>query len=154
MVTTVGLNSDFDVVLKNLISLDFDAAEAYEAAIERMETTEFKRQLAEFRDDHLRHTRELSAIARQKGLEPPTGPDIKMALTKGKVIFADLMGDRAILMAMKTNEDDTNTAYERAFNHKDLSPMAKETIERAFEDERRHRAWIVHALGELENKAA
>jgi hypothetical protein len=32
---------------------------------------------------------------------------------------AGLMRDKAILQAMKTNEDDTNTAYERAVKHDD-----------------------------------
>ena len=154
MVTTIGLNPDFKVVLKNLISLDFDAAEAYQAAIERLDNPEYKRQLAEFREDHLRHTRELSAVAVQLGMEPPTGPDIKEALAKGKVVMADLFGDQAILAAMKTNEDDTNTAYNRASRHKGLPPQARESIQRGLADERRHRAWILDTLDKISHKAA
>jgi uncharacterized protein (TIGR02284 family) len=154
MVTTIGLNPDFHVVLKSLIALDFDAAEAYEAAIERLKNSQYKQQLTEFREDHLRHTRELSEVARKLGLEPPTGPDMKAALAKGKVVMMDIFGDRAILMAMKTNEEDTNTAYERALNHKDIDPAAREVVNRGFADERRHRAWIMDRLDEISDKAA
>ena len=45
---------------------------------------------------------------------------MKALLTKGKVVIAGLMGDEAILQAMRTNEADTNTAYERAVNFKGL----------------------------------
>jgi uncharacterized protein (TIGR02284 family) len=154
MVTTIGLNPDFHVVLKSLISLDYDAAEAYQAAIERMESTEYKNKLTEFKADHERHIRELSDVARRMGIEPPMGPDMKAALAKGKVILMDIFGDRAVLMAMKTNEEDTNTAYERALNHKALDPQAREPITRGLEDERRHRAWIISALDTMTHKAA
>lgn len=146
MVTTIGLNPDFHVVLKSLIALDYDAAEAYEAAIERLENAEYKKQLTEFKADHERHIKELSEVAHILGLTPPDGPDMKVALTKGKVLLMNIFGDKAILMAMKTNEEDTNTAYERAFTHKDLDPRARETVERGFADERRHRAWITDTL--------
>jgi hypothetical protein len=49
---------------------------------------------------------------------------------------------------MKTNEDDTNTAYERA-TQKDAPPEAHAVFERALEDERRHRDWIVATLDRL-----
>lgn len=146
MVTMIGLNPDFNVVLNSLIALDYDAVEAYDAAIERLENATYKTRLSEFRQDHVRHTQELSQLARQMGIEPPTGPDAKQLLTEGKVKLAGLLGDRAILMAMKTNEEDTNTAYERAFNHNDLPASARPVIERNYADERRHRAWIMDAL--------
>jgi uncharacterized protein (TIGR02284 family) len=154
MVTTIGLNPDFHVVLKSLIALDYDAAEAYQAAIERLENAEYKTQLTEFKADHQRHIEELSEVARTLGLEPPTGPDMKVALAKGKVVLMDIFGDKAILMAMKTNEEDTNTAYERAFNHKDIDPQAREVVERGYADERRHRAWIMDTLMKIGDKAA
>jgi uncharacterized protein (TIGR02284 family) len=154
MVTTIGLNPDFHVVLKSLIALDYDAVEAYQAAIERVENAEYKKQLTEFKADHERHISELSEVARMLGLEPPTGPDMKVSLAKGKVIMMDIFGDKAILMAMKTNEEDTNTAYERAFNHKDLDSLAREAVNRGFVDERRHRAWIVDTLEKISHKAA
>lgn len=146
MVTMVGLDSDFRDVVKSLIELDYDAIEAYRVAAERVENQQVKTQLAQFMNDHQRHTVELSGLLSAVGEKAPTGPDMKQILTKGKVYMADLFGDRAILMAMKTNEEDTNTAYERAFNHKGITPEAREIIERGYADERRHRAWIMDTI--------
>jgi uncharacterized protein (TIGR02284 family) len=154
MVTTVGLNSDFNEVLKDLISLDFDAVEAYQASIDRLENKHFREKLAEFKQDHIRHTKMLSNLARNMGIKPPVGPDMKAALAKGKVVIADIFGDKAILIAMKTNEDDTNTAYERATKHKDLSVEAREIVEAGLADERRHRAWIEDTISKISDKAA
>jgi hypothetical protein len=56
------------------------------------------------------------------------------------------VGDRAILRAMKTNEDDTNTAYERATGRADLTPTIRDVLTRALADERRHRQYIEQRL--------
>ncbi len=74
---------------------------------------------------------------------------MKSMLTTGKVKLAGLMGDKAIIQAMKTNEDDTNTAYERATKFKDAPPQVHATLERNREDERRHRDWMVETLDRL-----
>jgi hypothetical protein len=50
-------------------------------------------------------------------------------LTQGKVLIAGLMGDKTILQAMKSNEEDTNTAYARAVEHEDTPAQVKATLE-------------------------
>jgi uncharacterized protein (TIGR02284 family) len=142
----VGLDSDFQEVVCDLIELDYDAIAAYQTAIERLENSAFKAKLGEFLRDHERHVEELSVWIRQQGATPPDGPDMKKVLTTGKVVMADMFGDKAILMAMKTNEEDTNTAYERALEHDNLPITARDLISRNLADERRHRAWIVATL--------
>ncbi len=142
MVTTVGTASDVVDMLNDLIQLDYDAIQAYEAAIGRIDNSEHQRQLTAFRDDHRRHTEELGRVVSEYGAEPATGASMKQVLTVGKVAFADMMGDRAVLQAMKTNEDDTNTAYERAAGRSDLPPSAVPVIQAALGDERRHRDWL------------
>jgi uncharacterized protein YihD (DUF1040 family) len=99
-------------------------------------------QVAEFRDDHLQHLQVLNEIAREVGTEAPTEGDMKQMLTTGKIALADLMGDAAILKAMKTNEDDTVTAYERASRHEDAIPQSKAFFLKALHDEQRHREWF------------
>jgi hypothetical protein len=64
----------------------------------------------------LRHITELGDILSSMGRTPLKEGDMKALLTKGKVVIAGLMGDAAILQAMRTNEADTNTAYERTVN--------------------------------------
>ena len=88
MVTTVGLESDFMKALKNLVSLDYDAVEAYQAAIDRLEDEEYKKALEGFKQDHLKHIKELSAFLKKHNHTPPTGPSSKSLLTQGKVTLA------------------------------------------------------------------
>lgn len=72
----------------------------------------------------------------------PVKGDFKAVLTKGKVVIGGLMGDRALMQAMKSNEDDTNAAYERAVGRRDAPPNLMAIFTRNLADERRHRAWI------------
>lgn len=76
------------------------------------------------------------------GETPPTEGGVKSILTQGKVILADIFGDKALLKAMKLNEDVTNTAYEGAVEHDDAPAEVKALLERNLADERRHRDWI------------
>ncbi len=149
MVTTVGTESNLVDTLNNLIELDYDAIEAYDAAIDRLDSAEYKARLKEFRDDHARHTRDLGAAVKELGGKPAQQGGAKSLLTRGKVMMADLLGDGAILQAMKSNEDDTNTAYERALKHQDIETAAVPVLERGLADERRHRAWIEETLAVL-----
>jgi len=145
----VGTQKDLNSLLEQLIELDYDAVEAYDAAIERLAGAPLRETMGGFRKDHLRHIEELSAILRQSGREPPSGPDAKRLLASGKVVIAGLIGDRAILMAMKTNEDDTNTAYERAAGNTVVPAGVKQILQRGLADERRHRAWIEQQVDSL-----
>jgi uncharacterized protein (TIGR02284 family) len=149
MVTTIGTESALEDLLKDLAQLDFDAAAAYQAAIDRLDNAEFKTALTEFREDHLRHTRELGECLREMGQTAPTEGDMKQILTKGKVMIGSMMGDTAILEAMRTNEDDTVTAYDRAVGHRDCPPSVRDVLERAQGDEHRHCAWVQQALATL-----
>ena len=63
-------------------------------------------------------------------------------------MIAGLMGDGAILGAMRTNEADTNTAYERAAARQDLPDGAAAVLARNLADEQRHCAWILAQLGQ------
>jgi uncharacterized protein (TIGR02284 family) len=149
MATTVGTESTLEDLLSDLIQLDYDAADAYEAAINRLDNAHFRDALSRFRQDHLRHTEELGQILRSMGKKPPTEGDAKSLLTQGKVVLGGLMGDRTILQAMKTNEDDTNTAYERAVRHKESDSRVQAALDRALDDERHHRDWMVETIEKL-----
>lgn len=142
------------VVLNRLIALDFDAAEAYEAAAARIDDGPSRKKLGAFREDHLRHTRTLGAEVRRLGGTPAGGPDYKRVMTKGLVLLANLAGDRAVLRAMKTNEDLTNRAYEAAMTLRTLTPKQRGLLERNLRDERRHRAWILARLDTLRKGVA
>lgn len=43
---------------------------------------------------------------------------------------------------MLTNEEDTNTAYERTRNHDEIWSDATEILNAGYSDEKRHKRWI------------
>lgn len=134
--------------LSDLIQLDYDAIAAYKSAIERLDKAEYKAKLTEFMGDHERHVKELGKAVRDEGGTPPTGGDALMILTKGKVVIAGLVGDKAILMAMRANEEVTNTKYEDAVET-GYPEQVQALLRKGLADERRHRAWIIATLEKL-----
>lgn len=148
MVTSVGKEKDLLEMLQDLVKLDLAAAEAYQEAVERLDNPIYKQQLAAFMRDHERHVEELTPVVRTMGGEPPDDAGAKEWLTEGKVALSSLGGDKSILKAMKSNENDTNIAYERCLDRAPLE--ARGIIERGLADERRHREWILQQLGEEE----
>jgi len=144
MTTLVGTQKTEAELVESLLNLEQDALAAYNETISRLKTPAFIQQVTAFRADHLRHIEELSAYARQINVHIPDGTP-KAMMTKGKVIIATLMGDNAICMAMKTNENDTVTAYERAAVCDFITSELKDICERAHQDERKHREWFSNA---------
>ena len=126
----------------HLIVTDFDAIEAYEAAIDRLSNQEDARMLESFRDDHRRHVERLSALVREAGYEPIQHADLHRFVTKGKVMIGGLMGDDAILRAMLSNESETNEAYDAAGLPREIAPEARLLLAHCLDDERRHREWL------------
>jgi len=142
------------IVLNELISLDYDAAQAYRAAVARLKDPLSRKMMAAFRADHMRHTRSLAPEIRRLGGKPSRGPDLKSLMTGGLVALAKLAGDIMILRAMKMNEDMTNKAYEKARNLKSPTLKLQALLRRHLSDERRHRAWIVRRIKEMSRKGA
>lgn len=149
MVTTVGNEDSLEELLSDLITLDYDAIEAYEAAIERLEDGEARQQLGSFVQDHVRHTENLAPHLRSLRSEVPAGSGGKSLLTEGKVVIAGLAGDQAILKAMASNEVDTVTAYGRAVEHPEVPSEVREKLRRNLRDEERHKAWIEQRARQL-----
>lgn len=146
MATTVGTEKDILGMFCSLIELDYDAIEAYQAAIDKLGNESDKTKLREFMGDHKRHVTDLTGAVTKLGGTPPTEGDAKKFLTKGKVQIMSLGGDNAILAAMKSNEEDTNIAYERAFKRDDLPIEYQDIIKNAFNDEKKHKAWLESRL--------
>lgn len=156
MATTTGTEASVTEMLHDLIELDHDASDAYATAIGRLTDPPSKARLQQFKADHDRHVRELGGALTALGAQPPTKGDLKSILSRGKVLLGSLAGDTAILRAMKDNEDDTNTAYERATTRSDLgmSPELELLLSNNLGDERVHRDWIEARISELEREAS
>lgn len=142
MTTFVGTQAHFEKALESLIELDYDAVEAYDAAIDRLENDKYRKKMIEFKDDHLRHIEELNYVLSAHSYNTIDGPCAKQWLTKGKVVLANLLGDNSILAAMLSNEDDTKTAYEKINNHSGKWEDATEPLKRGLADEKRHWTWL------------
>lgn len=148
MPTLVGTEKDLVLTLNALIALDLDAIEAYRAAIERLDDVVDKCRFLAFLGDHQRHVARLRLFVIRLGGDPADGPDAPV-LPRGKRVLGGLFGDRAILQAMKSNENATTEAYERAFNHADLPQDVRIALSCSLEDERRHHAYIDDRLGTM-----
>jgi rubrerythrin len=142
MVTMVGTQVRFDEALYELCELDYDAIEAYKAAINRLENKEYVSKMEEFKQDHQQHVQEISNLLRKHQAKAPDGPSPKNILTQGKVVLANLLGDQAILKAMLSNEQDTNTAYERLNDHEEKWEDSLDILKKGLADEKRHKQWI------------
>lgn len=147
MATLVGTQEDFGEALKELVELEYDAIEAYEAAINRLENQDYKDNLISFKEDHTRHISELSTLLKAHNIDPPTKASlVKQWLVKGKVIIGNLAGDLQILEAMRSNELDTNTAYERMNEHENMWINARGPLSQGLNDEQRHKKWLESIL--------
>jgi len=149
MTTSVGSQKDFIEALMNLVELNYAVTASYKEAIEHIKDEECKNKLKDFNVEHEIHIKELSEILKDLGKEPPKSAVIKQLFTQGKIMFANLIGDKAILRALKTNEDDTNTAYERMNGHPNKAAYATDPLKRGLDDEKQHRIWMEKKLEEL-----
>jgi uncharacterized protein (TIGR02284 family) len=154
MATLAGKQSNLTKMLHSLIELEYDAIGAYTVAIDRLDGITAKTAFEGFRADHMRHVRELSARVLALGGTPPDGGDIKAVLAKGKVYMGSLAEDKGILMAMRSNENDTNTAYENALENDSVTPELAGILQRNLEDERRHRLWIEDQLSAMRSESS
>ena len=134
--------------LKRLAQLDIDAIASYEAAIDRIDVTSVRQELDGFRVDHVRHVQDLDALVVAAGAEPvEPKPDLKGALLKGFTAATSMAGVEAALLAMLANEELTNHTYASALELP-LLPEQRRVVEKNYDDEKRHLAWIKRALRE------
>lgn len=134
--------------LKSLMQLDVDAVHAYTQAIDSIEHRAVGDQLITFRGDHERHINELAACIRRFGGTPPErSRDFKGFLIEGFTAIRSMTGTEGALKAMKSNEETTNKQYGDAMMI-DFPADVRALIERNFDDEKRHLAYVEHALAD------
>lgn len=135
--------------LSDLVALEFNAIETYEAAIERLENLDLRAKMTEFLGEHERHLMSLCDAIIQEGGSPPEGGDYKQFLTKGPVVIAGIGNDKTILKAMLFNESLTNKLYESA-NDEIFPGYIQLMLKQALGDVRHHRVWIESAIEQYE----
>jgi len=138
-----------DQALKTLTSLrqlDIDATHAYTQAIERIDVPAIRQRLTEFRGDHERHIRDLEPCIRRLGGEPPErARDFKGFFIEGFTAVRSMLGTEGALKAMQGNEETPNKHYGEA-RQVDLPPDVRSVVERNYEDEKRHLAYVQDTL--------
>lgn len=145
MVTLAGTQNNAKDLVAALLKLEYNAIEAYDETVERLENKQFSDQIAKFRQDHYQHVEALEQCGSKLGVDVD-GPGAKSMMTKGKIVVADAIGDdESILNAMKTNEYETVMAYENALKKDFLTPDLRALCEKGLADERRHRDWMDRA---------
>ena len=150
MVTLVGMQSDFGKAIQEMIELEYDAVDAYAAAVNRLENQDYREKLQSFQKDHEHHIERLSDLLKHNDLAPPKGASmVKHWITTTKSALSQLMGDTLILRAIHSNEEDTHKGYERLVNHDKIWPDAQEVLEGAFADEKKHKEWLESVLNQV-----
>lgn len=123
--------------LNDLIKLDFDAVNAYEEAIKRIDLNEVGMRLREFQSDHRRHIDDLSECVRRLGGTPENKPSIKGFFLKQMTSISSSMGNEQALKAMQANETLTNKTYASAIKE-NWPANVRPVIEKNYQDEQRH----------------
>ncbi|AWK86730.1 ferritin-like domain-containing protein [Azospirillum thermophilum] len=135
--------------LVDLLQLEYDALPVYSLAISALKRSDHRDALAAFRDDHQRHVDALTPLIRDLGGIPLPLPHLPTGLFKLAVQAAALPGgDRAILLAFKSNEWQSRAKYGRHAG-RPHAPQVAELLSRHAADESRHYAWVCGALEEM-----
>lgn len=132
--------------LNDLLQLDHDAVSAYTIAIDSLENEIWRQDLVRYRDDHQRHIVELTAHIRSLGGMPVEMPHMPSGAFKAAAQAAGAAGgDRAILLAFKSNEGQVRDKYDRAANAGHPAETA-ELLRRNARDETVHYQWVTGVL--------
>lgn len=142
MITKVGLQADFGMALQDLVELEYDAIEAYNSAINRVQNAQYRVQLAEFRSNHEKHVQKLSEFLNNASKKVPANKPGLGGLAKNKVMLGNIIGDKAVLLAMLSHEIDTNKAHLRLLEHEEIWPTVVDILRRGVIEQRRHKAWF------------
>lgn len=135
--------------LTDLLQLDHDAVASYQVAIDAVSTETLKRKLRQFKRDHQRHVAEIGELVRARGGTPVTAPHLSTGMLKLAVqALGAAGGDRAVLLAFRTNEWESANKYARAAGRR-FPPDVREVIRRGAEDEAKHYKWAVESLDKL-----
>jgi hypothetical protein len=137
--------------LNDLLKLDCDALPTYTLALMAVRDPAHKEALRDFRADHHRHVRDLAALIRDLGGLPIRLPHVPTGLLKlGVQAFAVPGGDRAVLLAFKSNERQVRDKYARhARALQGAPPEVTALVGRNADDEARHYAWVSQTLDAL-----
>jgi competence ComEA-like helix-hairpin-helix protein len=131
------------LALVALAEMDLGAAAAYEIASRCFEDEDeqVSKQLLAFRGDHLRHVESLERLAQAMGAEEIDREGAEQSVLARLAEAAEALGPRAALLAMISNEQLTNSAYESILQLQ-WEDEVQSVLERNLQDEQRHLRWL------------
>jgi len=141
-------------ILNRLIQLDYDAIESHKSAMSKLSDAADRAQLGAFVTEHRRHVDELASIVRNLGGEPASHGDLRQVVARGKVVLGALVGDRAVLEAMRGSEVESTAHYEAAVSQPGIPVDILAVLERICADEQRHQAWFAARLAPVAGASA
>lgn len=149
MSTTPPNEAQLVAELNDLLQLDHDAVQAYGLALDGLQDERHRATLREYRADHERHVEELTRLVQSFGGIPLNLPHLPTGAFKLAVqAVGRLGGDRALLLAFKTNEGQVRAKY-REHVARAHSVDVQEVLRRAADDEERHYRWVGRVLEEM-----
>ena len=132
--------------LNDLLQLDHDAVNAYTIAIDSLDNESWKQSLVQYRGDHQRHIEDLTTHIRSLGGVPIELPHVPSGVFKSALQKAGAAGgDKAILLAFKSNEGQVRDKYENAARAGHPTDTA-DLLRRNANDEHIHYRWVSTAL--------
>jgi rubrerythrin len=135
--------------LRTLARLDAEAAASYQLAARSIDHQETRQQLETIRDDHQRHVEQLNSIIRARGGEPvPMTAEAPRSLLTDITAFAEAVAPEAVLLMVLATEELTNATYDIA-SQLDVSDDLRVVLNRNYEDEQQHLAWIHQTVHEF-----
>ena len=134
--------------LNAMIRLDNDALSSYNRVLDNISDQVIKTEITRYRDDHLRHVDNLTALVVKYGGVPATDEkDIRGLFLGSATAIENIAGLQGSLMALQTGEKITNKDYSDAISWEvpeDVLLVLKEN----FEDEKRHLRFINQAIND------
>src|SRR5579883_2529897 len=110
---------------------------------------EDKDKLGQLAGIHKKHIAALGEIVREYGGTPVQHAGGMAIAESAKVMLAGLVGDRMVLAAMRSNEKQTEAAYQEAMAHEGIPLDVRTIIERNLAEESSYHAWLVRRVDEL-----
>jgi len=139
-------NSDIVKELRSLCQLDIDAIHAYNECLKHIDITVIKKDVEQFRADHERHVKDLSALIHSfKEKAPEFSPDLKGYMLDVFSKLRSLTGTEGALKSLRGGENLTNKPYARAIDL-DFPANIKNVIAANYKDEQRHLKYVEEAI--------
>ena len=141
-------------VLNGLIETTIDSADGYREAAKETNHPGFRRMFEERSFERQQVTTDLQSVVRTLGAEPEDDGSILAAAHRAflDVKHAVLHDEQAVVNSVENGEDFIKAKYEDALKDQELSPAAREAVDRAYASVRSGHDQMRDLKHSLENK--